>query len=116
MTASQRHPVPGGHSRKDGGFSLLEPSPAERDQTAGWVLACQQANETWLRTAQQLTRLYSLSAKVDGVNTVLHHAIEDAEQQYDTARAMAKAAIEQATMFLPENRADNAGRHRYPGA
>lgn len=106
--------VIGGHDANDGGFSMTEPTPAERDRTAGWVLATQAANELWLRAAERLTQVCNLVA-LCGANLVVEHELRHAEEQYDMAKAMAQAAIEQATTHLPEVRANQPGRHRDGG-
>src|ERR1700742_5112730 len=91
--------IPGGHNQKDGGYSLLEPSPNERDRVAARVLAAQPEAERWLAAANHLSQVYSLSAKVPGgsgpqnINVPLGHEIQQAEIEYDEARSEARRAM-----------------------
>jgi hypothetical protein len=90
--------IPGGHA-EDGGFSLLEMTPQQRDALGDRIVAARTFMFRRLDAAERLAQIMSQVAAY-GTNAVLTHELRQAEDVYDaTTRDAAEALGE-----LPEER------------
>jgi hypothetical protein len=86
----------GGHSQRDGGFTILPLTEQRSAQLAAAVRVNADVMGEWIAAAENLAHTLSLTAF--GVNLMLTHELREAEERYDAAKTAAREIL---STYLP---------------